>query len=157
MPVFSYLTIQSPVTGVYREKGSKFLCFGYPIKNEDDVKFKIEALKKEYFDARHHCFAWMLGPEKNQFRAFDDGEPNHTAGDPLLGQIRSRALTNVLLVVVRYFGGTKLGVGGLISAYKASAKDALDKAIVIENEVLEVWQLQYNYSSTPEIMRCEGV
>ena len=153
MPVFSYQTIQSPSEGIYKEKGSKFLAFAYPVTSEEEIKSRIESLKKEYYDARHHCFAWMLGAEKNQFRAFDDGEPNHSAGDPILGQIKSKNLTNVLVVVVRYFGGVKLGVGGLITAYKAAAEDALNKTSLIEREVTEVLKLSYSYSSTPEAMR----
>lgn len=153
MPVFSYLTIQSSATGIYKEKGSKFLSFAYPVYTEADIKLKIEEVKKAYFDAKHHCFAWMLGADRNHFRAFDDGEPNHAAGDPILGQIKSKGLTNILIVVVRYFGGTKLGVSGLIAAYKAAAEDALCNAIIIEKEMTEVWQLRYNYSHTPEIMR----
>jgi uncharacterized YigZ family protein len=153
MPVFSYLTIQSGSEGSYKEKGSRFLAFAYPIESEVEIKEKIELLKKEYFDARHHCFAWILGADKKRFRAFDDGEPNHSAGDPILGQIRSKALTNILVVVVRYFGGTKLGVGGLISAYKLAAEDALNKAAIIEEEVREIFRVIYGYTSTPEIMR----
>src|SRR5690242_5641679 len=126
MSVFSYQTIEKSSDSIYKEKGSRFLAFARPVSSESDVKKVLESLRKEYFDARHHCFAWILGPEKKLFRAFDDGEPNHSAGDPILGQIRSRNLTNVLVVVVRYFGGTKLGVGGLISAYKTAASDALD-------------------------------
>jgi uncharacterized YigZ family protein len=122
MPVFSYLTIASPSEGSYKEKGSRFLAFAYPVSSETEIREKLESLKAQYFDARHHCYAWMLGPEKKHFRANDDGEPNHSAGDPILGQLRAMKLTNVLIVVVRYFGGTKLGVGGLISAYRSAAK-----------------------------------
>jgi uncharacterized YigZ family protein len=153
MDLFSYLTIDHPATGLYKEKGSKFLAFALPVESEDQVRLHLENLRKEYFDARHHCFAWMLGAERNHFRAFDDGEPNHSAGDPILGQIRSRNLTNVLVVVVRYFGGTKLGVGGLISAYKQSAEDALNKAIIVERELTEIVQLEFEYNATPEVMR----
>jgi uncharacterized YigZ family protein len=135
MAVFSYRTIQAPTEGIYKEKGSKFLAFAYPVETEADVKGHLERIKKEYFDARHHCFAYMLGADRKKFRAFDDGEPNHSAGDPILGQIRSKNITNVLVIVVRYFGGTKLGVGGLISAYKTAAEDALNRAAVIEKEV----------------------
>ncbi len=153
MSVFTYTTIQQPTEGVYKEKGSKFLGFAYPVNSEAEVKQKIEQLKKEYFDARHHCFAWMLGPERKHFRAFDDGEPNHSAGDPILGQIRSKGLTNILVVVVRYFGGVKLGVGGLIGAYKAAAEDALTKAIIIEREVTEEVILNFDYLLTADVMR----
>jgi uncharacterized YigZ family protein len=149
----TYTTITEPAEGSYREKGSKFLAFAYPVADEEEIRAKIESVKKRYFDARHHCFAWMLGPERKKFRAFDDGEPNHSAGDPILGQIRSRNLTNVLIVVVRYFGGVKLGVGGLISAYKLAAEDALSKATNIEVEVQFRLSLDFPYSSTSEVMR----
>jgi uncharacterized YigZ family protein len=151
--IYSYYTIQSPGEGAYKEKGSKFLSFAFPVASEDEVKEKLRTLKIEYYDARHHCFAWMLGPDKKQFRAYDDGEPNHSAGDPILGQIRSRNLTNVLVVVVRYFGGTKLGVSGLIAAYKTAAEDALDNSLVIEKQVMERVTLSYDYSVTTEVMR----
>lgn len=153
MPVYEFKTIQSSSEGAYKEKGSKFLAFAYPVHSEGDIKIKIEALKKSYFDARHHCFAWILGPDKNRFRVFDDGEPNHSAGDPILGQIRSRDLTNVLVVVVRYFGGVKLGVGGLASAYKSAALDALNNAVVVQEEVKARHTLKYDYSVTAEVMR----
>jgi uncharacterized YigZ family protein len=139
--------------GVYKEKGSKFLAFAYPVKSELEIKERIDTLKKEYFDARHHCYAWMLGPEKTRFRSFDDGEPNHSAGDPILGKIRSADLTNVLVVVVRYFGGVKLGVGGLIGAYKAAAVDALSNAQVIKENVTETLRLSFEYETTSDIMR----
>ena len=153
MPAYSFFTIKSIGQGIYKEKGSKFLGFAYPVLTESEIREKIASLKSEYFDARHHCFAWMLGPEKNQFRAFDDGEPNHSAGDPILGQIRSRNLTNVLVVVVRYFGGTKLGVGGLIAAYKTAADDALTNSVIIESEVIVRITLSYDYSVTADVMR----
>lgn len=153
MATFIFRTLQKPSLGSYKEKGSKFLAFAFPVKTELEVKENLEAIRKEYFDARHHCFAWMLGPEKKQFRAFDDGEPNHSAGDPILGQIRSYDLTNILIVVVRYFGGVKLGVGGLISAYKAASENALQHAFIIEVEVKEKISIAYDYGSTPEVMR----
>jgi uncharacterized YigZ family protein len=153
MPVYSYFTIQQPSEGIYKEKGSKFLAFAYPVHSEEDIKQRIEHLKKKYFDARHHCFAWMLGPEKKQFRAFDDGEPNHSAGDPILGQIRSKGVSDVLIVVVRYFGGVKLGVGGLIGAYKAAAEDALNNAVIVEKELSEEVELDFDYLTTSDVMR----
>jgi uncharacterized YigZ family protein len=153
MPVFAYRTIQQSAEGIYKEKGSKFLAFAYPVNSEAAIREKLDALRKEYFDARHHCYAWMLGPERKMFRANDDGEPNHSAGDPILGQIRSKELTNILVVVVRYFGGTKLGVGGLINAYKISAEDALNHATIIELEVTEPIIILYDYASTPEVMK----
>lgn len=151
--IFSYRTIQEPSEGMYKEKGSKFLGFVYPVQSEAEVKQKITDLKKQYFDARHHCYAYVLGADKIKLRAFDDGEPNHSAGDPILGQIRSKNLTNVLVVVVRYFGGAKLGVGGLISAYKTAAEDALNHAVLIEKEVLKSYSMQYPYISTPDVMK----
>ena len=153
MSRFSFRTIQNPSEGIYKEKGSKFLAFAFPVSDESQIKEIIGALKKKYFDARHHCFAWMLGTDLKQFRAFDDGEPNHSAGDPILGQIRSKDITNVLVVVVRYFGGVKLGVGGLIAAYKAAAEDAINQANIIEKEIKEVHTLQFAYNSMPEVMR----
>jgi uncharacterized YigZ family protein len=153
MEVFSYRTINAPATGEFKEKGSKFLAFVYSVTSEPEIKERIADLKKKYFDARHHCYAYILGPDKAKFRANDDGEPNHSAGDPILGQIRSKNLTNVLVVVIRYFGGVKLGVGGLIAAYKSAAEEALNNATVIEKEIAELFTLEYGYASTPEVMR----
>jgi len=153
MPVNSYLTIQKLSEGSYKEKGSKFLAFAFPLKNEEDVKIRVEELKKKYFDARHHCFAWVLGADKTRFRAFDDGEPNHSAGDPILGQIRSKDLTNVLVIVVRYFGGVKLGVGGLINAYRTAALEALQNATIVQEDVIERFHLKYSFDATPQVMK----
>lgn len=150
---FSYRTIAGTAEGSYREKGSRFHAFVFPVSTEADIREHLAGLKKKYFDARHHCFAWMLGADKKSFRAFDDGEPGHSAGDPILGQIRSRNLTNVLVVVVRYFGGIKLGVGGLITAYKTAAEEALNNAGVVEREVVKEIRLRYDYPATPEVMR----
>lgn len=153
MKVFTFLTIAGPSEGIYKELGSKFLAFAFPVGTETEIKEIIERLKKEYFDARHHCYAWVLGKEKNRYRSFDDGEPNHSAGDPILGQIKSKNLTNILIVVVRYFGGVKLGVGGLIQAYKIAAEEALNNAVIIEYEVTQSVILKYPYESTAEVMR----
>jgi uncharacterized YigZ family protein len=153
MPVFSYQTIEKPSEGFYKEKGSKFLAFAYPVASEVDIRERLSALKKTYFDARHHCYAWILGPEKRKNRVSDDGEPNHSAGDPIIGQIRSKDLTNVLVVVVRYFGGVKLGVGGLVSAYKMAAGEALNHASVISKEVFQPFCLTYDYPATPDVMK----
>lgn len=153
MAEFSFRTIGGPVEGKYKEKGSRFLAFAYPVETEEDIRAHLTALQKEYFDARHHCYAWMLGADKARFRANDAGEPNHSAGDPILGQIRSRDITNVLVVVVRYFGGTKLGVGGLISAYKLAAADALDQAAIVERDLVKTIRISYDYPATPEVMR----
>jgi uncharacterized YigZ family protein len=151
--VFSYRTLKAASQGLYKEKGSKFLSFAFPVVHEEDIREKLALLRKEYFDARHHCYAWVLGADKNRHRASDDGEPSHSAGDPILGQIRAHRLTNVLVVVVRYFGGVKLGVGGLMSAYKTAAEDALKQASVVEQEVKESRVLQYGYEATPEAMK----
>ena len=124
----TFYTIESPVEGLYKEKGSKFLAFAYPVISEQQVKDLQDELRKKYYDARHHCFAWVIGLEDQSWRANDDGEPAHSAGDPILGQIKPNDLTNVLVVVIRYFGGTKLGVGGLINAYKTATEAALNKS-----------------------------
>jgi len=153
MSAYSYSTLKGPAEGIYKEKGSKFLAFAYPVDSETAIKERIDHLKKEYFDARHHCFGWMLGPDKNHFRAFDDGEPNHSAGTPILGQIRSKGITNVLVVVVRYFGGVKLGVGGLINAYKAAAENALNNGSIVEIEISENVSLQFDYLILSDIMK----
>jgi uncharacterized YigZ family protein len=151
--IHSYFTIKGEATGLYKEKGSKFLAFAFPVSSEQQIKENLEALRKKYFDARHHCYAWVLGPAKKRYRASDDGEPNHSAGDPILGQIRARNLTDTLVVVVRYFGGTKLGVGGLMMAYKVAAEDALSQAEVEEREVLSRVGIRYTYASTPDVMK----
>ena len=153
MPAFSYRTINKPAEGLFKDKGSKFLAFAFPVMSEAEIKEQLSGLRKQYFDARHHCFAWILGPDKKIFRAYDDGEPNHSAGDPILGQIRSNDLSNVLVVVVRYFGGVKLGVGGLITAYKKAAEDALQHAEIIEKQVTGTIEVRYDYASTADIMR----
>ena len=153
MSAYSYSTLQDAAEGIYKEKGSKFLAFAYPVDSETAIKERIDHLKKEYFDARHHCFAWMLGPDKSHFRAFDDGEPNHSAGTPILGQIRSKGITNVLIVVVRYFGGVKLGVGGLVNAYRMAAENALNNGSVVEIEISENVNLQFDYLILSDIMK----
>lgn len=149
----SFLTILEATEGFYKEKGSKFLSFAYPVSSDEDVKEKLDALRKQFYDARHHCFAYITGINAERYRANDDGEPNHSAGDPILGQTRSKNLTNTLVVVVRYFGGTKLGVGGLISAYKIAAADALDKAKVVEVPITETIKLSFPYDRASEVMR----
>lgn len=128
----TYYTIQSKTDGLFKEKGSKFLAFAFPVQSEEEIKEIQDQLRKEFYDARHHCYAWILGMDEQSWRANDDGEPAHSAGDPILGQIRSFELTNALVVVIRYFGGTKLGVGGLINAYKTATEEALSKAIRIK-------------------------
>ncbi len=149
----TYLTLAAPAEGAYREKGSRFLAFAAPVRTEGEVKELLERLKKEYYDARHHCYAYVLGPAGTQYRANDAGEPNHSAGDPILGQIRSRGLTDVIVVVVRYFGGTKLGVSGLINAYRTAAAQALDAAPAVQKTVRVGLSLHFAYPATNAVMK----
>lgn len=149
----SFLTIAAPVSGLYKDRGSKFFYFAYPIHQEEDIRNTLAELKKTHYDASHHCYAWVMGPEGENFRANDDGEPNHTAGDPILGQIRSFRLTEVLIVVVRYFGGTKLGVSGLIQAYKTSAYEALSQATIYRKWIMRTIQIQFGYAEMNDVMK----
>ena len=148
-----YFTIEGEGEGFYKEKGSKFIAYAYQVNSEEEIKQRLEALRKQYYDARHHCYAFQLGLEQPVIRANDDGEPNHSAGDPILGQIRSFGLTNVLVVVVRYFGGTKLGVGGLITAYKTAAFEALNGLDQKEIVPAERFVIHYTYEETPAVER----
>src|SRR5690554_656645 len=148
-----YKTIQATSEGIYKEKGSKFTAYAYPIESEEEAKELINSLKREYYDARHHCFAWQLGMDGMNFRANDDGEPSGTAGKPIHGQILSNELTNILIVVVRYFGGTKLGTSGLIQAYKTAAADALAQAVVVEKTVDTQFTLRFPYEAMNDVMR----
>jgi uncharacterized YigZ family protein len=149
----TYKTITQPGSGIYKEKGSKFIALAYPVTGEDGVKQILEDLRKEYYDARHHCYAYILGPDKSAWRVNDDGEPSGTGGKPIHGQILSFDLTNILIVVIRYFGGTKLGVSGLINAYKSAAKDALLQAEIVEKTVNEVYRLEFPYELMNDVMR----
>lgn len=153
MSVYTFNTIDGNAEGQYKDKGSKFLAFAYPVRTEADVKQRLEQLRKKYFDATHHCYAYVLGADKARFRAVDDGEPHHSAGDPILNQIRSHHLTDVLVVVVRYYGGTKLGVSGLIQAYRAAAESALQHALIITVEVKQTITIHFDYEHTAEVMR----
>jgi uncharacterized YigZ family protein len=148
-----YKTIASPSEGLFREKGSRFISFAYPVENEAQISQQIAGLKKQYYDARHHCFAWRLGADMEHYRANDDGEPSGSAGKPILGQIQSRDLTQILVVVVRYFGGTLLGVGGLIRAYRSAASDALDQAMKVEKKVESQLVLQFGYHEMNAVMK----
>lgn len=147
-----YLTLKSASTGDYKEKGSKFLSFAYPVSDESEVQQILDQLRKSYHDARHHCYAYVLGKDRKVHRANDDGEPHHSAGDPILRQLRSRELTNALVVVVRYFGGIKLGVGGLVKAYKAAAAAALNAGEVIEQTCLARIDIRFEYLCMDEVM-----
>jgi uncharacterized YigZ family protein len=139
--------------GLYKEKGSKFIAYAFPVFSEEEVKERLAEIKKKEYAARHHCYAYTLHPDKSAWRANDDGEPANTAGKPILGQIQSNDLTNVLIVVVRYFGGVKLGVGGLITAYRAAAADALESITIKERYVKEVYQVHFQYPQMNEVMR----
>ena len=151
--VDEYLTISKPSEGLFKDRGSKFIAFAHPVSSEEEVKEVQEKIRSDYHDARHHCYAYMLGPEKKVFRANDDGEPSSTAGKPILGQIRSFDLTNILIVVIRYFGGTKLGVGGLINAYKTASEEALKSAKIIKKTLHDIYELRFEYPVMNDIMR----
>ena len=149
-----YKTIESPSEQtLFKEKGSKFFGYAFPVLSEDDVKVRLEQLKKKHHSARHFCYAYQLGIEKIRFRANDDGEPNNSAGLPIYGQIQSFEVTNILIVSVRYFGGTKLGVGGLISAYKVSAQITLEASVVVEKTINIHYKLTFNYDLMNVVQR----
>lgn len=149
----TYRTIAAPSEGLYKEKGSKFLAFAYPVRTIDEVKAHLEQLRKDYFDARHHCYAYILGPRKDAFRANDDGEPSGTGGRPIHGQLLSADLTDTLVVVVRYFGGILLGASGLANAYKTAARDAIDHAQIIEKTIDAHYRLAFAYETMNDVMR----
>ena len=149
----TYKTIAQQSEGIYKEKGSKFIALAYPVSTEEEVKEVLAELRKQYHDARHHCYAYVIGFDGQSWRANDDGEPSSTAGKPIHGQILSRDLTNVLVVVIRYFGGTKLGVSGLISAYKTAASKALDANEIVERTVNDIYSITFAYPATNEVMR----
>ena len=149
----SYLTISEPAEAIYKERSSKFLTYAYPVETEEEIKELLDALRKQYYDATHHCYAYRLGPQGEQFRANDDGEPSGTAGKPILGQLLSAKVTNCLVVVVRYFGGTKLGVSGLIQAYKESTAEVLAMSNIIEKTVDKIITVDFSYISMNGVMR----
>ena len=150
--VYKTILVPSEET-LFKEKGSKFFGYTFPVLTEDDVKERLEELKKKHHSARHFCYAYQLGIEKIKFRANDDGEPNNSAGLPIYGQIQSFEVTNILIVSVRYFGGTKLGVGGLISAYKTSAQMALEASDILEKTINIDYKLTFNYDLMNVVMR----
>jgi len=148
-----FLTIENLSEGFYSEKGSKFFSFAYPVSSEEEIKNIQQSLRKKYHNSRHQVYAFMLGPDKEFYRASDDGEPPNSSGMPVLGQIRSFNLTDILIIVVRYFGGTKLGIPGLINAYKNAAKDALEKAEIIKNFVTKDVELNFDYEEIAFVMK----
>ncbi|MGN6399420.1 MAG: IMPACT family protein [Flavisolibacter sp.] len=147
-----YYTIEKPAVAEFKDRGSRFLGYAFPIQSADDFKKRLKALKEEHPKAAHHCFAYRIGTDGNNFRAGDDGEPAGSAGKPILGQIDSKALSNVAVVVVRYFGGTLLGVPGLINAYKTATSLALQLTPIIQKPVLIHYELQFDYTLMNEIM-----
>jgi uncharacterized YigZ family protein len=148
----SFKTIKTSSEGIYKEKGSKFIAFAIPTATDTQFKEAQARIKKDYSDAGHHCYAFSIGSEGKLYRHSDDGEPNNSAGKPIYGQLLSFGVTNVTIIVIRYFGGIKLGVGGLITAYKEAAKDALNNATIIEQEVTEFLSISFKYESMNAIM-----
>jgi uncharacterized YigZ family protein len=148
-----YKTVAAQATGIYREKGSRFLSFAFPVYSENEIKLVVSQIKKEYFDARHHCYAYRLGTGGETFRTNDDGEPSGTAGRPIYGQILSFGVTNILIVVVRYFGGTKLGTSGLVNAYKTAASAALKNSKITEQTEQQTVSFGFLYTVMNDIMK----
>lgn len=148
-----YKSIEAPSKGLYKDLGSKFLAFAYPVETQDQIKEILSSIKKEYFDARHHCYAYRLGREGDIWRANDDGEPSSTAGRPILGQLLSNELSDILVVVVRYFGGTKLGVPGLIKAYKSATSDAIANAVIVNKIAGEFFSIDFDYLQMNDVMK----
>ena len=149
----AYRSIAAPSEGLFKDQGSRFIAKAYPVESEEEIKAIVDSLKKEYHDARHHCYAYRLGHLGDRFRANDDGEPSGSAARPILGQIDSRGLSDVLVVVVRYFGGIKLGIPGLIRAYKTSTADALDNAQIIDKVACRHFRMEFGYLSMNSVMK----
>ena len=149
----TYLTIKAFSQGVYKEKGSTFIAIAHPVRSVADIKAILEEARKEHHGARHHCYAYMLGQKRDTWRTNDDGEPSGTAGKPILGQINSNGLTNVLVIVVRYFGGRLLGTGGLINAYRSAAADALKNCEIAEMKVHDHFRLEFQYPVMKDVMK----
>lgn len=150
----TYKTIlRAPEETLFKDKNSKFFGYAFPVFSEEDIKTKLEEVKKKHHSARHHCYAWQLGEETKRFRANDDGEPSNSAGQPIYGQIQAFDVTNILIVSVRYFGGVKLGVGGLINAYRSSAKLALEASEIVEKTINMNYQLSFGYDMMNKVQR----
>ena len=148
-----YKSIAAPSEGLFKDNGSRFIALAYPVESEAEVKEIVQNLRKQYHDARHHCYAYRLGYKGDVFRSSDDGEPSGSAGRPILGQIDSRSLSDVLVVVGRYFGGIKLGIPGLIRAYKTSTADALDNAQIVQKTAASVFRISFDYLSMNDVMK----
>lgn len=149
----TYKTLKESSEGLFKDKGSKFIAYAFPVSSEEEIKEHLAELKKKHYDARHHCYAWALGPNRDAYRQNDDGEPSGTAGKPIYGQILSHDLTNVFIVVVRYFGGIKLGVRGLINAYKAATLDAIANNTIEEKIIREIYEIHFEYPHMNEVMK----
>ena len=149
----TYKSLEAPSEGLYKEKGSKFLAFAYPVTSEEEIKTILDGIRKKYYDARHHCYAYRLGPEGSIWRQNDDGEPSSTAGRPIFGQILSAGLSDILIAVVRYFGGIKLGVPGLINAYRSAAADAIANGRIVEKTATEDFAVTFDYAGMDRVMR----
>jgi uncharacterized YigZ family protein len=147
-----YYTIEKPSTAEFKDRGSRFLAYAFPITSAEEFKKRIRELREEHPKAAHHCFAYRIGTDGNNFRAGDDGEPSGSAGKPIMGQIDSKELTNLAVVVVRYFGGTLLGVPGLINAYKTAASLALQLTPIVKKPVLAVYEIEFDYTRMNDIM-----
>ena len=147
------LTINTSGEGVYKEKGSKFLAFAYKATTEEEIKERLAEIRKLYHDARHHCYAYVIGQNQEKYRANDDGEPKNSAGMPILRQINADNLSNVLIIVVRYFGGTKLGISGLVKAYKIAAKEAIENAGIVTETLKEDIKIKFQYICMNEVMK----
>ncbi len=148
----TYQTIKRSSTGLYKDKGSKFIAIAQPVRSEEEIARILDDVKKEYHDARHHCYAWVLGFHQETYKINDDGEPSGTAGRPIHGQILSAGLSNIIIIVVRYFGGTKLGVRGLINAYKGAALDAIRNNAIITKTIQNHYRIHFDYLSMNDVM-----
>ncbi|MEA1876284.1 MAG: YigZ family protein [Bacteroidota bacterium] len=148
-----YRTIRAKSEGLYKEKGSKFISLAFPVKDEIEIKAILQELRKSYYDARHHCYAYRLEPDKKKFRSNDDGEPSGSAGKPILGQLLSFDLTDTLIVVIRYFGGTKLGVSGLINAYRTAARDAIENTTILTKTEQNIYSIKFDYIKLNDVMK----
>lgn len=149
----TYKTVENISEGMFKDRGSKFISIVFPVKTEQEVKERLGELRKKYYDARHHCYAYILGFDKSAYRINDDGEPSGTAGRPIHGQMLSNDLTNVLIVVIRYFGGTKLGVSGLINAYRTAAKEAIEANKIVTKTIHEEYELHFKYEGMNDVMK----